>query len=333
MPALARAGRRRGGRLPGPRTATLQRRPGSHRARPGRRLAFALIVAAVVTPRSAQSRPTGRAASCWLLALAALALHSGLLYTSLPAIYLRLDAGRPRAVPVGRARARGRRRICPVAHAALGQAAAHRRAGDGHFALGVWMIHRSPDPAIDVHMFHRYSIAALRVGCRSLRHHVSGHLQQQRLLRAWTVPQRPAAVRVSVFSARACWLSLPGQLLFKDPRYAQLVAIELAAMLMAFARFAGFGPIAAALYLTTPRIFFVLEQSWTEPILVLGLAARDLCRVPPQPRGPVAVWRVHRAEAVPGVRAACGRRCCRVAARPPPAGDVPDEGGDSSGPS
>jgi hypothetical protein len=30
--------------------------------------------------------------------------------------------------------------------------------------------------------------------------------------------------------------------------------------------------VAAALYLTTPRIFFVLEQSWTEPILVLGVA-------------------------------------------------------------
>jgi hypothetical protein len=42
---------------------------------------------------------------------------------------------------------------------------------------------------------------------------------------------------------------------------------------MALARFEGFGMVAAALYLTTPRIFFVLEQSWTEPILVLALAA------------------------------------------------------------
>ena len=67
--------------------------------------------------------------------------------------------------------------------------------------------------------------------------------------------------------------SLPGSSLFRDPRYAQLVAIELAAILMAFARSEGFGLIAAALYLTTPRIFFVLEQSWTEPILVLGVAA------------------------------------------------------------
>ena len=31
-------------------------------------------------------------------------------------------------------------------------------------ALGAWIIHRSPDPPIDVHLFHRYAIAALRSG-------------------------------------------------------------------------------------------------------------------------------------------------------------------------
>ena len=76
---------------------------------------------------------------------------------------------------------------------------------------------------------------------------------------------------------------MPGQILFKDPRYAQLAAMELAAVLMAFARPPGFGLIAAALYLTTPRIFFVLEQSWTEPFLVLGVAALVFAVVPSQP--------------------------------------------------
>jgi hypothetical protein len=31
--------------------------------------------------------------------------------------------------------------------------------------------------------------------------------------------------------------------------------------------------LAAALFLTTPRVFFVLEQAWTEPFVVFGLAA------------------------------------------------------------
>ena len=33
-----------------------------------------------------------------------------------------------------------------------------------HCAIGVWMIHRSPEPAIDVHVFQRYAISALRSG-------------------------------------------------------------------------------------------------------------------------------------------------------------------------
>jgi hypothetical protein len=68
-------------------------------------------------------------------------------------------------------------------------------------------------------------------------------------------------------------MSAAGQVIGHDPRYAQLVALELAAALMAFARVGGFGPIAAALFLTTPRVFYVLDMAWTEPFLVLGLAA------------------------------------------------------------
>jgi hypothetical protein len=58
--------------------------------------------------------------------------------------------------------------------------------------------------------------------------------------------------------------------------------MELAAILMAFARPEGFGTIAAMLFLTTPRIFFVLEQSWTEPFVVLGVATVVFaaCRYP-----------------------------------------------------
>jgi hypothetical protein len=69
------------------------------------------------------------------------------------------------------------------------------------------------------------------------------------------------------------FLSMPGALFGGDVRYGQLAAIELAAVLMAWSRPRSFGVIAAALFLTTPRIFFVLEQSWTEPFLVLGVSA------------------------------------------------------------
>jgi hypothetical protein len=142
-----------------------------------------------------------------------------------------------------------------------------------HFALGVWMIHQSPAPAIDVFVFQKSASAALRSGVNPYAMtfpdiyrdtlaaygpglSVNGRLQ-------FGFPYFPLSLL----------LSMLGQMFGGDPRYAQLTAIELAAMLMAFARPRGLGVVAAALYLTTPRLFFVLEQSWTEPFLVLGVSA------------------------------------------------------------
>ena len=141
-----------------------------------------------------------------------------------------------------------------------------------HFVLGVWMIRHSPFPLIDVNMFHRDAITALRHGVDPYgitfpdiygpaRYYGPGISVDGRLQFGFPYPP---------LSLLLAW---PGKLLGGDHRYAQLVAIQLAAGLMAFARPKGFGPIAAVLYLTTPRIFFVLQQSWTEPFVVLGIAA------------------------------------------------------------
>jgi hypothetical protein len=51
----------------------------------------------------------------------------------------------------------------------------------------------------------------------------------------------------------------------------------LAAALMAYARPGRLGAVAAALYLSTPRAFFVLEQAWTEPFVVLLASAVVFC--------------------------------------------------------
>ena len=51
---------------------------------------------------------------------------------------------------------------------------------------------------------------------------------------------------------------------------------------MAYARPGRLGPMAAALFLFTPRFLFVLEQGWTEPLVVFLLAAMVFaaCRRP-----------------------------------------------------
>jgi DNA-binding CsgD family transcriptional regulator len=66
-------------------------------------------------------------------------------------------------------------------------------------------------------------------------------------------------------------LAAPGELLAGDYRYSYLACMTAAGGLMA----AGGGPLgtlSAALFLFTPRGFFVLEQGWTEPASVFLLA-------------------------------------------------------------
>src|SRR5207244_10675810 len=56
-------------------------------------------------------------------------------------------------------------------------------------------------------------------------------------------------------------------------RYAQRGAMALSSIFIAYARPRRVGVAAASLLLFTPRVFFVLEQGWTDPFVLLGLSA------------------------------------------------------------
>jgi hypothetical protein len=147
-----------------------------------------------------------------------------------------------------------------------------------HFSLGVWMIRSSPSPLIDVFVFQRDSAAALREGSNPYSitfPNIYGNSEfygpnlvvDGRLM--FGAPYPPLSLL----------LSSVGEVIAGDVRYAQLIAMTLAGALMAATRPGPVGGLAAAVYLFTPRTFFVLEQSWTEPFLVLFLAATVWCAV------------------------------------------------------
>jgi hypothetical protein len=233
-------------------------------------VAFVVTLVAGVIPRPARLAPLD-ARIVPVVGLAALAIHVWYLFTSLPAIYLRLDEGGLTPFHTGIV-------ALAVVGATVGWSSPRWRPLQigalvaAHAALGVWVIHRSPNPAIDVHLFHRYAINALRSGVdpyaitfpdiyQGTVYYGPGLSVDGRL--QFGFPYFPFSLL----------LSMPGQVVFRDSRFAQLIAMEAAALLMTFARPRAFGLIAATLYLTTPRVFFVLEQSWTEPFLVLGVSA------------------------------------------------------------
>ena len=147
-----------------------------------------------------------------------------------------------------------------------------------HLALGIWTIRILPQPwpMIDVYMFQRDSVAALLAGVDPYAitfpnpyptgaYYGPGMVVDGRLTFGFVYPP------LSVF------LSVLGEWIGGNVRYAQLGAMTLAAAFMAYTRRGRLGALAAGLYLFTPRNLFVLEQSWTEPFVVLFLAATVWC--------------------------------------------------------
>jgi hypothetical protein len=151
-----------------------------------------------------------------------------------------------------------------------------------HLMLGAWVIRHAPNPAIDVVVFQRDGVAAflsghnpyaltfpnIYTGTSTYDYYGPGMTVGGRL--QFGFPYPPLSLL----------LAIPGVVFGGDFRYSQLIAMTTTGMLIARARGGRIGLAAAALYLFSPRSFFVLEQGWTEPFLVLllGLVVFCACR-------------------------------------------------------
>lgn len=147
-----------------------------------------------------------------------------------------------------------------------------------HLALGVWTIRvqPAPYPPIDVFVFQRDAVAALLSGVNPY----SITFPNPYLSGAYYGPGMVVDGRLNfgfVYPPLSVYLSTIGEWVGGDVRYAQLGAMTLAGLCMATMRRGRVGGLAAGLYLFTPRNLFVLEQSWTEPFVVLCLAATVWC--------------------------------------------------------
>lgn len=139
--------------------------------------------------------------------------------------------------------------------------------------LGIWMIHASPNPYIDVITVHKEALKALldgrdpyRISFENIYGDDSRHFYNPAAIvgkrLAFAYPYPPASILLAV----------PGYVLFGDYRYSELAWLIIAAALIGFSRASNIAKLAACLLLTTPRVWFVIEQGWTEPIAVFTLA-------------------------------------------------------------
>jgi hypothetical protein len=150
-----------------------------------------------------------------------------------------------------------------------------------HFGLGVWLIKASPAPHIDVWYFHKGAFEALAQGISPWTitypniyghtiYYGEGFADAQRVLAGFPYPP---------LQLLHAWVA---DKLGGDYRYGHLFFMTLSGALLSYARPGRLGPAAAMLLIFTPRSMFVIEQGWTEPVVVCLLAAVlfAACRFP-----------------------------------------------------
>lgn len=142
-----------------------------------------------------------------------------------------------------------------------------------YFICGLWVLRHSPPPPVDICVFQHDSCAALLHGANpyaidfpNLYDNAANKMYGPGLVWGGRVhfgyPYPPLSLL----------MTLPGYLL-GDFRLAHLAAMTLAGLLIGFARPGAMGALAGALFLFTPRAFFVVEAGFTEPLVCLLLAA------------------------------------------------------------
>ncbi len=147
--------------------------------------------------------------------------------------------------------------------------------------LGVWIVHASPRPFIDVWVFQQDAAKEL----------LEGHNPY-----AMTYPDIYHSTAPGAQSVYGEGLSVNDRLQFGFPylpvslflgtgayavagdhRYAQVMSLVVAGLLIGYSRAGRISKLAGAMLLSSPRVYFVIGRAWTEPFAILMLAATIFC--------------------------------------------------------
>ena len=138
--------------------------------------------------------------------------------------------------------------------------------------LGIWLIKVMTDPPIDVWVFQRDAAQHLLSGANPYamdfpniydhtRYYGEGVVVDGRV--TYGYPYLPVTLAFYV----------PTEAIAADPRFGNLAALLLAAGLIAWAHRGPVARGALGMLLLTPTVLFILRYSWTEPVVLLALAA------------------------------------------------------------
>ncbi len=154
-----------------------------------------------------------------------------------------------------------------------------------HLLLGFWMVHASPNPHIDVWVFQQRGPEALLQGknpydAKQLEYPDIYHSTRPGAQEVYG-PGMSANDRLQFgfpYPPLSLLLATIGYAIAHDHRYAQAAAVTLAGLFIGYARPGRVAMLCAGLLLFTPRVLFILGRGWTEPFVVMLLAATIFCR-------------------------------------------------------
>jgi hypothetical protein len=135
--------------------------------------------------------------------------------------------------------------------------------------LGVWVIHASPHPRIDVLTVYNAALYALREGSSPYSISFTNIYGNS----SFYPPGFSSGSEVQFgfpYPPLALLMALPGKAI-GDIRYAELAALLVGAACIARSGRGRRAPLAAMVLLFTPRSLFVLEQGWSEPFAICWL--------------------------------------------------------------
>jgi hypothetical protein len=140
------------------------------------------------------------------------------------------------------------------------------------------IVHHGKDFTIDVFMFQQMSADGL------LRGQDPYTIRYPSLYPLGTPYYGPGVVDASnmlqygfPYPPLSLLLVLPAYAIAGDVRFASVIAVAATAGLMAAARPGRWAALIAVLFLLTPTVFFVVERSWTEPLLALIFSLVMFC--------------------------------------------------------
>jgi hypothetical protein len=134
-------------------------------------------------------------------------------------------------------------------------------------ALGVWLIQASPRPHIDVMTVFREALAALWQLHSPYAITFPNIYDNEALYGAGLVVNGRVQFGFP-YPPLSLLMAAPAYLAGADVRYAELAALVAGAAWIGYAARGRIAPLAAAVLLFTPRTFFVLEQAWTESLVI-----------------------------------------------------------------